>query len=161
MSFFTVTPGTGLMPTLPTAKYSWIYFLFAVPISLGVVAWWFYKRLNIQGKGNGKPTTPEPGAGDDLDSTESAMQAQSVREKIIRKERAKEVLKQAKARYDELNAIRPENDDPAKKRAHDDAIGDTFTLLLCAQRAMETGEDVDDLFESVRRSQLKKGLIEN
>jgi hypothetical protein len=155
MDFFSVTaPARGLMPVFNNAKYSWFYFLVAGAISLAVFVWWGYKRYAI----HSQSIRPDVDAGlnvEAVEAVEALMSAHSNSELMRRKQFASLKRDEHAAELEELNQTRPSGeDDDELRHVWDHKQRVAFTKLLLAQRAMETAEDVDDIFAKLRNNDL-------
>jgi hypothetical protein len=141
MDFFSITATPkGPLPTFDNIRYSWIYFAFASPVSLGVFVWWAYKRYDMHSR---------TGAHADLgnEAAEVSMALQKDTEGSRRKQFAKEMKREIESRFIDLDARKPlESDEDASEAWHREH-GRLLARLFLANRVAETGEYLPEFFE--------------
>lgn len=156
MDFVSVSDasGPGLFPLMHNAKCIWIYFLGLAVTSVLVFGWWYYKHITTSA---GSKSLDEDNP-IDLDEIEGRMEVQSQIDRFTRREYGNRKLKEALAEWEAHKNHQDDGQEPAEEA---DRTGAILTKILCAQRASESGEDFDTLYQSVLQSEEPSPSNEN
>ena len=147
MGFFTIdSSSAGYIPTLPSFRFVWLYFVVSVPISTLVFSYWGYKRHRLAA------AKPSASANDEEAEQISGTDAMDVNGLLGRRSDARARVEQTAATLKQAMEERRVSEEQGgevgyeetveEKRKKGELEGKLFTELLLAQREFETAGGV-------------------